>query len=382
MARAYRRRVPGDSAAVELHVGNAAVLLALAFPLALDGPWVTAAWAAQGAVFFLLAPRLERSTAAVAGGSALLIAAACRAGFLDRVWYEVFPPVFNLRFLVGLLAVAAFAVGGHRAAAIEPARHSLRTSGEELRAALWFLGAMLLAVLLWAEPPRLWPSMLLAAETVALAALARRTGERPLAGATPVLAGILLARAFLADHSLARDAAASLVNRPLLACVAAAGAIALAGSWLRMAPMRAKAEKAGLALQAVSAAALLASLSAGWMLHQDASAREAVAAGEVARLPAIEQRKLAGLSVLWTLYAVAVLACGFLRSSRPARYAALGLLGAVVVKVFVVDLSEVQAIYRIVSFLVLGVVLLGVSAVYQRSRGPQPPPSSSHETRP
>ena len=35
-------------------------------------------------------------------------------------------------------------------------------------------------------------------------------------------------------------------------------------------------------------------------------------------------------------------------------------------KVFLVDLSEVQAIWRILSFLMLGLVLLAVSIVYQR----------------
>jgi uncharacterized membrane protein len=50
------------------------------------------------------------------------------------------------------------------------------------------------------------------------------------------------------------------------------------------------------------------------------------------------------------------------------RYAALGLFGLTVIKVFAVDLGAVTTAYRILSFLVLGVVLLLVSLVYQKSR--------------
>jgi uncharacterized membrane protein len=39
-----------------------------------------------------------------------------------------------------------------------------------------------------------------------------------------------------------------------------------------------------------------------------------------------------------------------------------------VFKVFLVDLAAVRTAYRILSFLVLGVVLLGVSLLYQKGR--------------
>jgi uncharacterized membrane protein len=72
--------------------------------------------------------------------------------------------------------------------------------------------------------------------------------------------------------------------------------------------------------------------------------------------------------VLWALYAAALLGWGFLRSRPPVRYVGLALLGLTVFKVFYVDLSAVRTAYPIVSFLVLGVVLLGVSLLYQKVR--------------
>jgi len=70
--------------------------------------------------------------------------------------------------------------------------------------------------------------------------------------------------------------------------------------------------------------------------------------------------------VLWTLYAAASLAWGFVRSNPAVRYAALALFGLTVIKVFAIDLGAVKTVYRILSFLVLGVVLLLVSLAYQK----------------
>jgi uncharacterized membrane protein len=377
MARTCQNRLPEDTVTAQVHLGNAAVLLALAFPLAFDGPWVTAAWAVQGAVFLGLAPRLERCTAALACGVALLAASAARAITLDRIFYESETVVFNLRFLVGLLAVAACAFGGSRAAGIAPHRHALGIAGQDLRTGLWLLAVVLLGALLWVEPPGLWPSVLLGLEVVALARLAREKRERAFLGGTAVVAILLLWKTLLADHSLARAAADRLFNRPLLARIAASGALALAGSWLRKSP--GSAAKIGRALEAFSAAALLVSLSLAWTLHQDTLARAAAAAGEADRLGIIAWRTISGLTVLWVLYGGTALLYGFLRRSREARYAGLVLLGVVVLKVFLVDLSEVQAIYRVVSFLALGVVLLGVSALYQKLRSRPASPASSRE---
>jgi uncharacterized membrane protein len=72
--------------------------------------------------------------------------------------------------------------------------------------------------------------------------------------------------------------------------------------------------------------------------------------------------------VLWTIFASAALVWGFARSLPALRYGGLALLGVVIAKVFVVDLAAVHTGYRIVSFLVLGLVLLGVSYLYQRRR--------------
>ncbi len=72
------------------------------------------------------------------------------------------------------------------------------------------------------------------------------------------------------------------------------------------------------------------------------------------------------LSVLWSLNATVVLILGFLRKVPLLRHLALGLFAITVVKVFLFDLSRLETLYRIISFLVLGVLLLFASLLYQR----------------
>jgi uncharacterized membrane protein len=72
------------------------------------------------------------------------------------------------------------------------------------------------------------------------------------------------------------------------------------------------------------------------------------------------------LSVLWTIFAAALVIAGMARKSALLRWQALALFALVVGKVFLYDLSSLQRFYRILSFLVLGVLLLVVSFLYQR----------------
>ncbi len=73
-----------------------------------------------------------------------------------------------------------------------------------------------------------------------------------------------------------------------------------------------------------------------------------------------------GLSILWTCYATGLIVVGLARKSALLRWQALALFGLVVGKVFLFDLSFLERFYRILSFLILGLLLLLVSFLYQR----------------
>ena len=74
-------------------------------------------------------------------------------------------------------------------------------------------------------------------------------------------------------------------------------------------------------------------------------------------------------------------------ASRELRLAALAVIGLTTLKVFLVDMSGLVGLLRVLSFLGLGLALIGLGAVYQRfvlprSAPPAPqPPAGSQETR-
>jgi uncharacterized membrane protein len=79
------------------------------------------------------------------------------------------------------------------------------------------------------------------------------------------------------------------------------------------------------------------------------------------------------VSGLWSLTGAAALVAGLTRDNRDLRVAGLSLLAASVAKVFLFDLATLASVYRVISFVGLGVVLLGGSYAWQRLR-PAPLP--------
>jgi hypothetical protein len=72
------------------------------------------------------------------------------------------------------------------------------------------------------------------------------------------------------------------------------------------------------------------------------------------------------LTVAWTLEGTLLLLAGFALRERALRLSGLVLLGACVLKAFIYDFQELDTIYRILSFIVLGLLMLGVSLIYTR----------------
>ena len=72
-------------------------------------------------------------------------------------------------------------------------------------------------------------------------------------------------------------------------------------------------------------------------------------------------------SALWMLYGAMLMMIGFWRSSALVRWQALVLVALTAIKVFVYDTSRLDHLYRILSFVVLGILLLAISFAYQRN---------------
>ena len=82
--------------------------------------------------------------------------------------------------------------------------------------------------------------------------------------------------------------------------------------------------------------------------------------------PPMSDMELYGYSVAWLLTGIALLALGIVKGSRLARMASLCFILLTVVKVFLVDASELKDLYRVFSFLGLGASLMGLSFFYSR----------------
>ncbi|QUS41680.1 DUF2339 domain-containing protein [Tardiphaga alba] len=72
------------------------------------------------------------------------------------------------------------------------------------------------------------------------------------------------------------------------------------------------------------------------------------------------------LSVAWLVFGVVLLAAGLIFSSQRARLASAVVIGLTVLKAFLVDMSSLTGVWRALSFMCLGLVLVAIGYLYQR----------------
>lgn len=88
------------------------------------------------------------------------------------------------------------------------------------------------------------------------------------------------------------------------------------------------------------------------------------------------QARFAAISVLWTLFSIVLMIFGFVKSQLSLRICAIGLFAITMMKVFLVDMARVSTPYRVISFMVLGLMLIGASYLYYRFKKQILPPAS------
>jgi uncharacterized membrane protein len=88
------------------------------------------------------------------------------------------------------------------------------------------------------------------------------------------------------------------------------------------------------------------------------------------------------ISVTWAAYATALIVVGLYRRYAPIRYFGIGLFAITILKVFFSDLAHLEQIYRVLSLIGLGLLLLLTSYLYQRMRATLAADGSGPEERP
>jgi uncharacterized membrane protein len=400
-----RERRPADRLLAYAYVGAAVTFFTAAVAIVLELQWVTIVWAVEGLMLTWVGLRSGEGAARRAGLAVFAVAAAHWLGF-DSQQYAFdarafaegggdFVPVLNARALSCLVLVATLAAAGwlHRGGRYAAAPGGRAAPGDEERnafAALYTLAANALALTLLtldlsdyfgrqkalsqgleaarAEGARQFTlSALWSIYGVALVAYGVRAAFRAARYAGLALLAAAAFKVLTLDVSF-YDAAwhAPLVNHTFMAFALVVSACAAAARLYARDPTAAAESRRVLPALTVGANLLaLVALSAEAVGYFEArSAPGADAAG----LHELELSKQLALSVVWALYGAGLLLAGRARGSRLLRLLGLGLLGLTTLKVFLLDLSALDRAYRIVSFIVLGAILLAVSYLYQKSQ--------------
>ncbi|HXG63903.1 MAG TPA: DUF2339 domain-containing protein [Blastocatellia bacterium] len=388
---AHRKTIE-DRRLILIFLGLAFLFLALAVPIQFDQHWVTMGWAIEGAALTWIGLRVADRTSRYAGFVVLLVATLHWFGIdaLDFA-YSVgsqFTPLLNRRALSCAVLIAALALAArfhHRLG------EKLTEEERGIFAGLYALGANALAVTLLSldaadyfeqqkalAAGRSTVARLENSQQFALSAIwtvygaialfvGIRRGLKALRFASILLLCLATLKALTVDIGF-HDAAwhTPLLNQTFGAFALLILALACA-VWLYT-RSQASEERAVAVPVMIVAANLLAIIA----LSAEASGYfEARMNGVDAMAEAHRDFRLArqlSLSVIWTIYGGAMLVIGIARNSRLLRVMALLLLGLTIGKVFLVDLSSLSSIYRIVSFIVLGAILLAVSFLYQQYR--------------
>jgi uncharacterized membrane protein len=81
-------------------------------------------------------------------------------------------------------------------------------------------------------------------------------------------------------------------------------------------------------------------------------------------------------SIAWLVFGVVLLGIGILVNSQRARLASAAVIALTIMKAFLIDMSTLTGIYRALSFICLGLVLVAIGWLYQRIlfRRQTPPP--------
>ena len=223
-----------------------------------------------------------------------------------------------------------------------------------VRALHWAgVAATLVAIAVWVQLGGPFAVAAWASEGVALFWIASKADRPWLRAGAWALIGLAVFRWLQPDIQETTTSFVVLANARALTGLAIVAAFYLA-AWVAPRSRRRDQERAALLVGAslVTLAVLSTEIGSFWTLR-------GTAADDVAR----EMM----LSASWVMYAALLVLVGMRTKYAPIRYFAMALFGVSLLKIFLIDLATVGGIYRVIGFLVVGVVLVLVSFLYQRA---------------
>jgi uncharacterized membrane protein len=278
------------------------------------------AWSAGEALYFLLTPVLL--------GWAL--------GTLDPQWFDAHPG------FIALIIAYPYLIAGY----------------QRPRPAFALVGAAALGIAVWQHwqgVDRVWALLALAVLWASLDHRLNREDGRWYSLATFWAALHHLLTSALIQRAAADSAFVGSWALALWGCAAVAVALA-AGLW-RWAGKTSLGTLIGSALWVLGGAIVLFGVTAEIRRFFELKTVSAQTASLAASL---------AVSAWWLAFAAALIGVGFSRGLKPARIAGLGVAGLAVVKVLIYDLSSLDALYRVGSVFILGLVFLLLAYLYHK----------------
>jgi uncharacterized membrane protein len=374
----------------DIQLSIAIVFLTLAVPLAVHGHWVTVGWMAEGSVLVWVATRLRTRLMQVLAGGALslgLISLAMDAtiGQTRVLW--------NTRLLSFAVSIAAMFIATALARG-EAKREGTATSagGWELlaeTAAVIARALVIIAVLLeihtywWSGPPpaagmadlrspgsllgsAIW---LMAASGAIVWAAARRRASLPQSASQQTWTQLAEAICWFAAGLVVLFIGIFYPQQQVIWNLRfAAFAVAVASIVWAGCHMRDRTSQlyigASVVATVLTLTAICFEIATFWSTRALLAAPGSMLYGS--QLAGRQMAERFSYSAWFLIAGTALLAVGFRRRSALLRWQGLVLLAVTIFKVFLLDTSTLSQGYRIVSFLALGALLLGVSFAYQR----------------
>jgi uncharacterized membrane protein len=348
----------------------------------LIGPCIGVAWTAYAAIIVhmfrtrkTLVPPVLAACFGILG--ALVTAAWNGAGYTPPEWFTV---IFNWHFPASLLALAATVWLARSFATMDGPLASLSHAFTAAWIVVGFATLTAEIVDLYARFIRLAPEsgalpferlMVLAAAWTLYGAAVFSVGRRSVKD-VPLVGGLVLVLAGWIT-ALVRGVAFEPVTaftpvlnmRMAMILVTIGGLIALrvlasrqegSPSWLKPAPP---------VLRIMTALLVLALVTGEIRDYFE----KAIALND----PSVAERELESIKQLmlsgaWLAFSISLMAYGIIGRERTLRFLAIVLFGVAILKIFIYDLSFLETLYRIFSFIGLGLILLAVSYLYQRYR--------------
>ena len=345
--------------------GLATVFAVIAVPVLLGGPWVSIAWGAEGLVLVWMSFPVKMRELRWFGYVMFVVSAVwLLASDTPDALRQDLTPFYN-EYL------AAFAAGAILPALAGWMLHRWRDRLDERETAaipLFALrSAVFAAVLVPTQVQGVWIAVGWLAESMFFLWLSFAIGMRELRWfAFGLLAATLVRLLGWDTFGIDRESFMPVLNWRFLGFTAGIATLYWA-AWLER-------RRSGNFPSGVSeieqkatfpALLALANLTTLWLLSAEILA--SAESGRFGLSPEVSDNLGSmGLSLLWALYAGALITLGVARRWRWVRVAGLALLAAPVVKLFAFDSRLLEQEYRVIAFLALGLLLLAGGLLYQR----------------